>query len=204
MSTQKQKRKVRVNDLDIASLPKTKKGAKDQGLTHFYTGEPCTRGHIAPRLSLNSCCTECFKENTKRFYAKRIDDKDLDFKKKLIIGNIKGSCERKGIPFELTVDNVVWNTVCPVFGCELDYFTRGKPGPNAASIDKIVPSLGYIPSNVVVISHRANQIKTNASIHELEQVLNYLRKHDTGNKNYFGLFELNPEVSSLAGTKAEK
>lgn len=50
--------------------PKTRKEAKEQGATHYYTGEPCKRGHIALRKT-KGACIECTKEdwvkdNTKR------------------------------------------------------------------------------------------------------------------------------------------
>jgi hypothetical protein len=32
------------------------------GLTHYFTGKPCTRGHVAPRKT-KGCCTECMRED---------------------------------------------------------------------------------------------------------------------------------------------
>lgn len=42
--------------------PKTRKEAKLLGATHYFTGEPCTRGHIALRKAKGSC-VECVKED---------------------------------------------------------------------------------------------------------------------------------------------
>ena len=42
--------------------PKTRKEAKEQGATHYYTGEPCSRGHIALRKT-KGVCVECMKED---------------------------------------------------------------------------------------------------------------------------------------------
>ena len=41
---------------------------------------------------------------------------------------------------------------------------------------RIVPALGYVPGNVGVISFRANTIKNNASMREIEQLLEWLRR----------------------------
>jgi hypothetical protein len=42
--------------------PKTRKEAKEQGATHYYTGLACSRGHIAPRKT-KGVCVECMKED---------------------------------------------------------------------------------------------------------------------------------------------
>ena len=42
--------------------PKTRKEAKETGAKYYFTGEPCTRGHIAPRKT-KGVCTECMKED---------------------------------------------------------------------------------------------------------------------------------------------
>ena len=42
--------------------PKTRAEAKATGATHYFTGKPCSRGHIAPRKT-KGCCVECMKED---------------------------------------------------------------------------------------------------------------------------------------------
>lgn len=42
--------------------PKTRAEAKATGATHYFTGVPCTRGHIALRKTKGSC-VECLKED---------------------------------------------------------------------------------------------------------------------------------------------
>ena len=42
--------------------PKTRKEAKETGATHYFTGEPCTRGHVALR-KIKGSCVECIKED---------------------------------------------------------------------------------------------------------------------------------------------
>jgi len=42
--------------------PKTRKEAKALGATHYFTGEPCVRGHVAPRKTKGGCI-ECVKED---------------------------------------------------------------------------------------------------------------------------------------------
>lgn len=42
--------------------PKTRSEAKSSGATHYFTGAPCIRGHIALRKTKGSC-VECMKED---------------------------------------------------------------------------------------------------------------------------------------------
>lgn len=44
------------------AYPKTRKEAKAIGATHYFTGEPCVRGHVAPRKT-KGACIECLKED---------------------------------------------------------------------------------------------------------------------------------------------
>lgn len=42
--------------------PKTRGEAKATGATHYFTGVPCSRGHVAPRKT-KGCCIECMRED---------------------------------------------------------------------------------------------------------------------------------------------
>jgi hypothetical protein len=46
--------------MDTTNLPKTRAKAKATGATHYFTGEPCKHGHIAPRKT-KGACIECLK-----------------------------------------------------------------------------------------------------------------------------------------------
>ena len=46
--------------MDTANLPKTRAEAKAAGAPHYFTGEPCKHGHIAPRKT-KGACVECLK-----------------------------------------------------------------------------------------------------------------------------------------------
>jgi hypothetical protein len=46
--------------MDTTNLPKTRAEAKVTGATHYFTGEPCKHGHIAPRKT-KGACVECLK-----------------------------------------------------------------------------------------------------------------------------------------------
>ena len=50
--------------------PKTRKEAKEIGATHYYTGDPCSRGHVALRKT-KGVCVECMREDWAVDNAKR-------------------------------------------------------------------------------------------------------------------------------------
>jgi hypothetical protein len=52
------------------NYPKTRAEAKETGATHYFTGAPCTRGHIALRKT-KGVCVECMKEDWAVDNAKR-------------------------------------------------------------------------------------------------------------------------------------
>jgi hypothetical protein len=71
----------------------------------------------------------------------------------------------------------------PVLGLKLNYAcSETKDGkqtrdPAKASIDKLIPELGYVPGNVFIVSWRANNLKSNSTIEELEKVLDYMKRN---------------------------
>lgn len=90
----------------------------------------------------------------------------------------KHRAKKRGIPFDLTVDDVVIPDFCPVLGLPLYRNTGGlAQGPNSPSLDRNDPSLGYTKGNVTVISSKANAIKSNATPSELLRVAAYYQEH---------------------------
>jgi hypothetical protein len=50
-------------------------------------------------------------------------------------------------------------------------------GDTSPTVDRLRPELGYIPGNVIVISHLANRIKSTASSMQVLQVAQWMRNH---------------------------
>lgn len=47
--------------------------ARAKGLTHYFTGKPCIRGHISDRFTSIQKCKECAREDTMRVYVHKTD-----------------------------------------------------------------------------------------------------------------------------------
>jgi len=56
--------------MDYSEYPADRATAKATGAKHYYTGKPCTRGHVALRKTKGSC-VECMKEDWALDNAKR-------------------------------------------------------------------------------------------------------------------------------------
>lgn len=92
--------------------------------------------------------------------------------------NIKERARRRGYESDLSIEDLPELTdVCPVLG--LRYNRGSLKDKNASpSIDRRNTNLPYLKKykdNLVFISHRANRIKTDASIDEIEKVLLYMK-----------------------------
>jgi hypothetical protein len=76
--------------------------------------------------------------------------------------------------FNIKPQDILIPEICPVLGIPM---TSGpKLLPSSSSLDRIDSKKGYIKGNIQVISHRANTLKSNATLKELELVIAHLRK----------------------------
>jgi hypothetical protein len=82
----------------------------------------------------------------------------------------KKRAKAKGVPFSIAPADVTIPDICPLLGVPLKRGS-GVLGPNSPSLDRIDASLGYVVGNVWVISHRANAIKSNATLAEFRRLL---------------------------------
>ena len=88
----------------------------------------------------------------------------------------KKRAKKQGVPFDLQISDIVIPNMCPILGVPL-VKQVAHCGDTSPTLDKIVPDKGYIKSNIAVISHRANQLKGDATIEEFEMVLAYLDRY---------------------------
>jgi hypothetical protein len=76
--------------------------------------------------------------------------------------------------FTITEADVVIPEFCPVFGCKLNPVGRNQGlRDQAPSIDRIDNDQGYTPNNIIVVSWRANRIKSDASPAELRAIADF-------------------------------
>lgn len=78
------------------------------------------------------------------------------------------------VPFTIEAKDIVIPSHCPILGIPL-FQVKGKKGggDNSPSLDRIEPNRGYVPGNIIVISNRANRLKSDASIEELRSIASF-------------------------------
>lgn len=65
-------------------------------------------------------------------------------------------------------------THCPILGIPVYPMVGNKGGgAHSPSIDRIIPERGYVPGNIVIISNRANRLKSDATIDELRAIASF-------------------------------
>lgn len=93
----------------------------------------------------------------------------------------RNRAKNKGLEFNININYVRSLVVsrCPVFDVPLEWSCcrgrKSEPLPNSPSLDRIDNSKGYIEGNVWIISHRANCVKNNASLEEIQMMANALK-----------------------------
>jgi hypothetical protein len=83
--------------------------------------------------------------------------------------NAKGRARDQGLPFTIKSSDIVVPNYCPILGIPI-YSSKVKFTDHSPSLDRIRPELGYVIGNVQVISMRANILKNNATLRELQEV----------------------------------
>lgn len=117
-----------------------------------------------------------FRESWKQ----RVADYNREDYRRSMLKRAKCVSKQQGLPFNLeSIEDIPYVTHCPVFGVEL-VMGNGTNHRWSPSLDKIVPAKGYVKGNVVVVSLRANMIKSNASVDELEAIAKFYKKLTKG------------------------
>ena len=80
----------------------------------------------------------------------------------------------RGIPCTITLDDIRIPEFCPVLHIRLKK-GHGRHCDSSPTIDRIVPSMGYTPSNTWVISFRANHLKANGTLDDFESLCREMR-----------------------------
>ena len=91
----------------------------------------------------------------------------------------KERSNKKGIPFDIELSDIIIPEICPVLGIEINpTLGRGGRKNNSASLDKFIPELGYVKGNVQVISWRANRLKSDGLPEEWTKIAEWCQKEN--------------------------
>lgn len=166
--------------------------ARETGKKYYNTGTRCANGHNSDRRVSTGQCIKCASQRAKNFLLihpeRRKETKERHRVKRSqnmklwathVIGTIRARSIKQKIPFNLTPEDIISvipkDRLCPALGIPLNWSSRGGISRNSPSIDRIVPSLGYIAGNIAIISHKANSMKQDAvDSNELRLLANWM------------------------------
>jgi len=140
-----------------------------------------TKRKLDPKLRARDQLKNRNPKKYKQYRARYIEEltndpslKELHFKKRLL-SRAKSRAIKAGYISNLTLDDIIIPSVCPLLGIALDLSvgqgprTRSNASP---SIDRIDNTKGYIKGNIKIISTLANAMKSSATE---EQLLTFSR-----------------------------
>lgn len=146
------------SDEEIASWPpehkKCRSCARTLPFSEFHKNRHTLFGY-------NTECKEC------RIPKSKVQYHEKDYRQ-LMFERAKSRAARKGLSFTITKEDIIVPESCPIFGTSW--------GVSPPSLDRIDPTSGYDKGNIQVISTRANTLKNNATLSELETLVEWMRK----------------------------
>jgi len=88
----------------------------------------------------------------------------------------KDRSEKKGWEFTITLDDIKIPLVCPLLEIPIVMHSTRERHFNAPSVDRINSTKGYTKDNIWIISHRANQLKNDATFAEMKLMVENLNQ----------------------------
>lgn len=82
---------------------------------------------------------------------------------------------RLGLECTIDAPDIAIPLVCPVFGIPI-IPANGRMSDNSPSVDRIDSTRGYTPDNILVVSWRANRLKSDATLGEMVALVKFYQE----------------------------
>jgi hypothetical protein len=160
---------------------------KNRARIYAYERAKRNKDFVIPRIGDGSRKIGTTKRDPGVVKAYRFKPKAI---RHILLTGAKSRAKRLGLEFNLTLDDIIIPEKCPVFGITLEKKEGGRQ-PCTPSLDRVNNKLGYIKGNVRVISWEANQLKSNATLTQLKQMVAYVSSNsvvdDNGSLDIFAI-----------------
>lgn len=138
-------------------------------------------------------CSCCHRELPMEDFYRRFDQKGPNARRsrcrwcfmagkdkaKKLYTALKSRCKIDGVEFNLTPEDMASPDVCPVLGIPLSHGWNGRERgyrDSSPSVDRLDGARGYVKGNVVVVSHRANRLRSDGTLDELRKILAFYER----------------------------
>jgi hypothetical protein len=147
---------------------------KKRGTGRRYKCRACSAEEFKRWQQTGGYQTRLAKGRAERGQLKQTDPKRRWAE--MALNNARRRAKAKGLPCTVTVDWLVSASpdACPASGLPLSY-TNTTSLADSAALDRIDNTRGYEPGNCWVLSMKANRIKSDATLAEIEAVAQALR-----------------------------
>lgn len=112
-----------------------------------------------------------YQKNRPKILARERASRRKNVAAQLLLG-AKGRARKNGLEFDLILEDITVPEFCPVLGMRL-FVGDGRAHGSSPTIDRINSNLGYTRGNIIVVSQKANTIKSNATPEEIRMVAGF-------------------------------
>jgi hypothetical protein len=142
-------------NMEVPDQLQCSKCGETKSTSEFYTDKRRLTGH-------QSQCKECQKEWR--------DSKGPAYD---LWRGARERARKKGVPFTIAENDVLIPDTCPALGIPLEKGVKSLHA-NSPTLDRLIPERGYVPGNIAVISHRANTMKSDATVEEIQKLYKWM------------------------------
>ncbi len=157
-----------------------------------FHGKPCRTCDGVERYISSKKCVLCYRKRMKKYASSararewrkersslpHVAQRDREKQKqhyaknprKYMLYSARRRAKEDGCECTITEEDIKIPFACPLLNIPI-FKSENFGAPSSPSLDRINPNGGYVPGNVWVISHRANNIKSNATLEELKLIV---------------------------------
>jgi hypothetical protein len=93
-----------------------------------------------------------------------------------LVNKARGRAKARGLSFTLSSEDISpLPSHCPVFGFELDY-ELSRASFNSPTLDRVDNDKGYELGNVIVVSRKANTMKSDGTVEDMKLLYEFYEK----------------------------
>ncbi len=135
----------------------------------------CARWYAKNKNHVQKKHREWYDENRQSIIDRTLRNAQNSREKRALYA-ARNRAKRRGLEFTITVDDIQIPEKCPVLGIPLTFEPGRGAHESSPSIDRIDNTKGYTPDNIVIISWRANRLKSDATMAELKAITHFYKE----------------------------